>query len=174
MPYDICGSAYTAVLRVVSGFREVWARTRSEDSGVDIRTLAFQTDTEILHCQHEAVIGFELPGDAGGWSLQTVSRTQPHNFNDSSFTERVPQRVHRLVSHEPSFGDRAEHWTSYFNYNRLAVLSLSFHWCFGKGLLALGDETVTRVSGCSKAQPMAMLMTFLVLRSRDEYHSCSP
>jgi hypothetical protein len=66
MPYDIYGSAYTAVLRVVSSFREVWSRTRSDDSSVDIRALAFQTDTEILHCQREAVVGFESPGDAKG------------------------------------------------------------------------------------------------------------
>ena len=91
MPYDIYGSAYTELLRVVSRFREVWAHTRSEDSsvsGVDIRALAFQTDTEILRCQREAVVGFELPGDAGGWSLHTVLRTQLNN--NSSFTGRIP------------------------------------------------------------------------------------
>ena len=73
MSYDIFGSNYTALLRVVSGFREVWARTLSEGSSVsrvDIRALAFQTDTEILHCQNDAVVGFESSGDAGGWSLQ--------------------------------------------------------------------------------------------------------
>lgn len=73
MPYDIFGSTHTALLRVVSGFREVWAHTRSEDSSVsrvDIRALAFQTDTEILHCQNDAIAGFESSGNAGGWSLQ--------------------------------------------------------------------------------------------------------
>lgn len=73
MPYDTFGSTYTALLRVVSGFREVWAHARSEDfsvSGVDIRALAFQTDTEILHCQNGAVVGLGSSGGAGGWSLQ--------------------------------------------------------------------------------------------------------
>ena len=72
MPYDMFGSTYTALLRVVSGFRQVWANTRSEDSSVsrvDIRALAFQTDTEILCCQNDAVAGFESSGNAGGWSL---------------------------------------------------------------------------------------------------------
>jgi hypothetical protein len=78
LPSDIYGNAHTALLRIVSGFREVWAHTHSEDSSVssiDIRALAFQTDTEILHCQHDALVGFESSGYAGGWSLQTVLRT---------------------------------------------------------------------------------------------------
>ena len=69
MPCDTFGSTYTALLRVVSGFREVWAHALSEDSSVsrvDIRALAFQTDTEILHCQNDAVVGFESSGGAGG------------------------------------------------------------------------------------------------------------
>lgn len=67
LPYDIYGNAFTALLRIVSGFREVFAHTQSEDSlgsSVDIRALAFQTDTEILQCQHEALVGFKSFGGA--------------------------------------------------------------------------------------------------------------
>jgi len=69
LPQDMYGNAYTALLRIVSGFREGFAHTRSEnssDSSVDIRALAFQTDTEILHCQHEVLAGFESLEDPGG------------------------------------------------------------------------------------------------------------
>lgn len=69
LPYDMYGSAYTALLRVVSSFREVFAHTcskASSDSSVDIRALAFQTDTEILQCQHEGLVGFESSGNTGG------------------------------------------------------------------------------------------------------------
>ena len=69
LPQDMYGNAHTALLRIVSGFREGFAHTRSEnssDSSVDIRALAFQTDTEILHCQHEVLAGFESLEDAGG------------------------------------------------------------------------------------------------------------
>jgi hypothetical protein len=73
-PYDIYGNAYTALLRIVSGFRSVFAHTRSEDSlehasSVDIRVLALQTDAEILHCQHEALLSFESSENAGGQYL---------------------------------------------------------------------------------------------------------
>jgi len=84
LPYDIYGNAYTALLRVVSGFREVWAHTRSEDpsgASVDIGALALQTDTEILHGQRDALEGFDSSGDAGGWFLQTVLRTQPQTIS---------------------------------------------------------------------------------------------
>jgi len=69
LPHDAYGSAYTALLRIVSGFREVFAHARSgnsSDSSNDIRALAFQTDTEILHCQHEAFIGLESLEYPGG------------------------------------------------------------------------------------------------------------
>jgi hypothetical protein len=66
---DIYGNVYTRLLRVISGFRSVFAHTTSEGSSnstVDICAVAFQTDDEILHCQHEALVVFELSGNAGG------------------------------------------------------------------------------------------------------------
>ena len=69
LPHDAYGSAYTTLLRIVSGFRDVFAQAcsrNSSDPGIDIRALAFQIDTEILHCQHEALVSFESLGYAGG------------------------------------------------------------------------------------------------------------
>lgn len=69
LPHDAYGSPYTTLLRIVSGFRGLFAQAgsgNSSDPSIDIRALAFQTDTEILHCQHEALVGFESLGYAGG------------------------------------------------------------------------------------------------------------
>ena len=95
LPHDAYGSPYTALLRIVSGFREVFAHTcpgNSSDSSIDIRALAFQTDIEILHCQHETLESLEY---AGGWSLHMFLRTQPQQFHSSS--GRFPHPVHGIV-----------------------------------------------------------------------------